>query len=77
MVERLSAMHRRRRLAGVTCPMLLLAGAESWMVEPIRWMATVNPRARMVIVPQAGHWVPLDNPSGFLEVVGQFLGRGK
>jgi pimeloyl-ACP methyl ester carboxylesterase len=62
-----------KRLAGVSCATLLLAGAESWMVEPTQQMVTLNPRARMVTVPRAGHWVPLDNPSGFLAVVGQFL----
>ena len=45
-----------KRLAGVTCPTLLLVGAESWMVEPTQQMATLNPRARIVTVPQAGHW---------------------
>jgi esterase len=66
----------RARLAQVTCPMLLLAGAESWLVEPMKRMARLNPRARTVIVPQAGHWVPLDNPSGFLEAVRGFLTEG-
>ena len=64
------------RLAGVTCPTLLLAGAESWMVEPTQQVAKLNPRARMATVPRAGHWVPLDNPTGFLEAVGQFLTDG-
>ena len=50
---------------------------QSWMVEPTEQMATLNPRARMVTIPQAGHWVPLDNPSGFLEVVGRFLDQGE
>jgi pimeloyl-ACP methyl ester carboxylesterase len=63
----------RRRLAQVTCPMLLLAGAESWMVESTHRMAQRNPRARTVIVPEAGHWVPLDNPRGFLVAVNGFL----
>ncbi len=62
-----------KRVSGVACPALLLAGAESWMVEPTRRMVTRNPRARMVTVPQAGHWIPLDNPSGFLEAVRGFL----
>ena len=44
----------RRRLAEVACPMLFLAGAESWMVEPTTRMATANPRARMVTVPAGG-----------------------
>jgi pimeloyl-ACP methyl ester carboxylesterase len=66
-----------KRLAGVTCPTLLLAGAESWMVEPTRRMLTLNPKTRMVTVPQAGHWIPLDNPGGFLEAVSGFLTEDK
>ena len=61
------------RFARVACPVLLLAGADSWLVAPMHRMARHNPRARTVVVPQSGHWVPLDNPDGFLEVVGRFL----
>jgi pimeloyl-ACP methyl ester carboxylesterase len=53
--------------------MLFVVGADSWMVEPTAQMATANPRTRQVTVPWADHWVPLDNPSGFLDVVGRFL----
>jgi len=63
----------RKRLAGLTCPTLMVAGAESWMVEPTRHMVSLAPRAQMVTVPQAGHWVPLDNPRGFLDAVRGFL----
>lgn len=63
----------RSRLAGVTCPMLFLVGAESWMVEPTRQMATVNHRARVAVIPRAGHWIPLDNPGGVLDAVRGFL----
>ncbi len=62
-----------QRLAGVRCPMLLVAGAESWMVEPTQRILTRNPQAQMVTVPEAGHWASLDNPRGFLEAVSQFL----
>jgi pimeloyl-ACP methyl ester carboxylesterase len=61
------------RMAGVRCATLLMAGEESWMVEPTQRMLTRNPQARMTTVPQAGHWIPLDNPNGFLEVVEPFL----
>jgi esterase len=73
--ERLKAVQSLvdARFARVTCPMLLLAGAESWLVEPMHRMARHNSRARTVTIPQAGHWVPLDNPGGFLDVVAQFL----
>ena len=62
-----------RRLAAVPRPTLLLAGEESWMVASTQRMVTLNPQARMATVPEAGHWVPLDNPSGFLKVVREFL----
>jgi pimeloyl-ACP methyl ester carboxylesterase len=63
----------RRRLAGVGCPVLLPVGAESWMVEPTAQMATVMSQARVAPIPRAGHWVPLDNPVGFLATVQAFL----
>jgi pimeloyl-ACP methyl ester carboxylesterase len=69
-----SNMHElRERVAEVQCPMLFPVGEESWMVEPTTQMATANPRAQVEIIQQAGHWVPLDNPTAFLEVVGRFL----
>ena len=61
------------RLAGVRCPILLLAGEASWMVEPTQGLVASNPHARMATVPRAGHWVPLDNPTGFLATVRGFL----
>jgi len=63
----------RDRLAQIQCPALLVVGEDSWMVEPTEQFATVNPDVSVVRIPQAGHWIPLDNPSGFLEVVSPFL----
>jgi pimeloyl-ACP methyl ester carboxylesterase len=54
-------------------PPLLVVGEESWMVVPTEQIASANPQFRIVHIPQAGHWIPLDNPRGFLEVVGAFL----
>ncbi len=62
-----------RRMAGTRCATLLLAGEESWMVEPTQRMLARNPQAHMITVPQAGHWVPLDNPTEFLSAVRGFL----
>jgi pimeloyl-ACP methyl ester carboxylesterase len=61
------------RFTKVACPILLLAGADSWLVEPMQRMARLNPQARTVIVPEAGHWLPLDNPVGFVAAVRGFL----
>jgi pimeloyl-ACP methyl ester carboxylesterase len=63
----------RRRLASVICPMLFVVGADSWMFEPTAQMATANPRAHVVSIPRADHWVPLDNPSCFLDAMRSFL----
>jgi pimeloyl-ACP methyl ester carboxylesterase len=61
------------RLAAVTTPTLLVVGAESFMVEAAEALAQENPGKRLVTLPRTGHWVPLDNPRGFLEVAGAFL----
>ena len=61
------------RLARVRCPTLLVVGEASFHAAGAEQVAPVNPRARLVRVPGAGHWAPLDNPGGFLEVVGRFL----
>jgi pimeloyl-ACP methyl ester carboxylesterase len=60
------------RLAQVRCPTLLIVGADSWMPEPVA-QAARNPRVRTATIPDAGHWVPLDNPTGFLSAVRPFL----
>jgi pimeloyl-ACP methyl ester carboxylesterase len=61
------------RLAQVTCPMLLVVGDESFAKDGAEAMAPRNPRARLVVLPETGHWVPLDNPRGFLDAVREFL----
>jgi esterase len=60
----------------IRCPVLLVRGAESDVLTQevadrcIREMQ----RARLVVVPGAGHSVPGDNPDAFTEVVTEFLG---
>jgi esterase len=61
------------RLAQVTCPVLLVVGAESFALAPSQRLAAAIPHVRFVTLPETGHWVPLDNPRGFQEVVGRFL----
>ncbi len=61
------------RLGGLTCPVLLVVGADSWMVAPTARAAAVIPNARVVAIPGAGHWVPLDNPTAFGTTVRGFL----
>lgn len=61
------------RLAQVPRPMLLVVGDESFAAAGAREMAPLNPRARLAVLPKTGHWVPLDNPGGFLDEVRDFL----
>jgi pimeloyl-ACP methyl ester carboxylesterase len=62
-------------LAQITCPTLLVRGAESDVlsVEVAERMAQTMPNCKLVTVPDAGHSIPLDNPSGFIAAVKPFL----
>jgi len=62
-------------LAQIACPTLLVRGAESDILgaDTATRMVQTIPDCRMVEVPNAGHSVPLDNPSGFLAAVQTFL----
>jgi pimeloyl-ACP methyl ester carboxylesterase len=61
------------RLAGVSCPTLLVVGAESFLLDSAERMAAALPHTRLERLPKAGHIAPLDNPGGFLEIVDRFL----
>jgi esterase len=57
------------------CPTLVVRGAESEMFlrDMAEQMTRAIPKGQLAEVPNAGHWVPLDNPEGFLAVVRDFL----
>jgi pimeloyl-ACP methyl ester carboxylesterase len=59
----------------IACPTLVVRGAESEMFEADQGeeMAREIPNARLVEIPDAGHWVPLDNPDGVLAALRDFL----
>jgi pimeloyl-ACP methyl ester carboxylesterase len=62
-------------LEKITCPTLLLRGSHSqhFAVTTMTEMVERCPRARGVEIPEAGHHVFLDNPTAFLNAVGDFL----
>jgi pimeloyl-ACP methyl ester carboxylesterase len=64
-----------RLLPRVTCPTLLVRGAETmaFPLDRAERMAAVMPDARVASLPRAGHWPALDNPIGFVQVVRNFL----
>lgn len=62
------------RLREIGAPTLLLAGElDEKYVGVVREMAAAMPRARAVIVPDAGHAVHLEQPQRFLQTVTDFL----
>lgn len=59
----------------IACRTLVVRGGDSdvFLEETARRMIDLLPDARFVTVADAGHTVPQDNPSGFLEVLRGFL----
>jgi pimeloyl-ACP methyl ester carboxylesterase len=63
------------RLASLTCPILVVRGAESEILEAAaaeRFVAAL-PNGRLMTVPGAGHNVHGANTPGFLDAIGPFL----
>ena len=64
----------RRFWSQITCPVLLLRGAESWASDPEKdGRATAFRDYKLVNIDQAGHWVHHDQLDEFLRVVRAFL----
>ena len=62
-------------LAALTCPVLVVRGAASDILSPEvadRMVDDVLRNGRLAVVPQAGHSVMTDNPSGFNDAVAAF-----
>ncbi len=57
-------------------PVLLVCGAEDTITPPavMQAMEELLPRGRLLVVPEAGHLVPLEAPDIFCEAVLAFLG---
>jgi pimeloyl-ACP methyl ester carboxylesterase len=63
-------------LAALPCPTLVVRGAASDVLSPEvadRMVDEVLQHGRLAVVPQAGHSVMTDNPSGFNDAVASFV----
>src|SRR5262249_1122885 len=62
-------------LRNITAPTLLIRGVESDVLSPAlaKRMVETIPDCRLIEVPDAGHSVPGDSPSGFLAAIKTFL----
>jgi pimeloyl-ACP methyl ester carboxylesterase len=64
----------RRFWSQITCPVLLMRGAESWASDPEKdGRATAFRDYKLVNIDKAGHWVHHDQLDAFLRVVRAFL----
>ncbi|MER3485042.1 MAG: hypothetical protein C4345_02745 [Chloroflexota bacterium] len=62
------------RLGDVRAPTLLIVGADDDKFQRLaREMAMRMPRARVEVVPEAGHAAHLEQPARFLEIVSGYL----
>lgn len=68
-----NVLERASKLAGL--PTLILGGEHDVLVTPTMLLETHQqlPYARLEIVPNVGHWLPLENPGTFLTVLSDFL----
>ena len=64
-------------LAVITCPTLVLCGAEDVLTPPAeaRLMAERIPQARLVLIDGAGHLANLEQPAAFNAALLDFLAR--
>lgn len=62
-------------LGKITCPTLLVRGAESDLLseEVAERMRREIADCQLVTIPKAGHSVPLDNPQDFTSAAASFL----
>ena len=68
---------RRDELPAITCPTLVIVGAEDALTPPAEAaaMTTSIPQARLVELPGVGHLSSLEAPGPFAEAIIGFLGR--
>jgi pimeloyl-ACP methyl ester carboxylesterase len=65
---------QRAIYGGITCPVLLVWGRESWLPDPdTEDRAFVIPNRQVLKVDGAGHWVHHDRLDQFLEASKRFL----
>lgn len=74
-VERVDPEQQWQALARITCPTLLVRGAESDLLsrETARRMINVIPHCHLIEIPNAGHSVFMDNPTDFIAALKKFL----
>jgi 3-oxoadipate enol-lactonase len=76
-VKLLTTFDRRKELAGIKVPTLLVAGSEDKIAPPsvMEKMASKIPGTEYVLMPDCGHLGPMDRPEAFNAILLGFLKR--
>lgn len=76
-MESLGLFNLTKRLGEIKVPTLIVTGTDDTTVPPARQKLLVNgiPAARQVIIPEAGHAVPVDQSERFNRELLAFLGE--
>jgi len=76
-VQLLTTFDRRKELANIKVPTLLVAGSEDKVAPPsvMEKMAGKIPGAEYVLMPDCGHLGPMDRPDAFNAILLEFLKR--
>ena len=61
------------QLGSVSAPTLVVVGEEDFMREPAEALAAAIAGADLVVVPKAGHMLPIEQPDALAEAVAGFL----
>lgn len=63
------------RLSEIKLPALVIAGEVDALSPPaaMRTLAAAMPNARVVVIPNAGHLTPIENPAAVNTAIGEFL----
>jgi proline-specific peptidase len=74
--EEMTSLDLRSRIAAITAPTLVITGDEDFICGPVcaREITAAIPRAREVIVGDAGHMVFVEQAQAFHDEVADFLG---
>ena len=74
--ERPSLWHLTEEMRALRVPTLILTGDEDWScLRPGILMKETIPSAALVVMPNSGHTINLEDPDGFNRIVGEFFGK--
>jgi pimeloyl-ACP methyl ester carboxylesterase len=76
MRERPSLWNLTDEMRALRVPTLILTGDEDWIcLRPSLLMKETIPSAALVVMPNSGHTINLEDPDGFNRIVGEFFGK--